>query len=174
VDAGGLGSVDVLAVHFKSNRGLPLRDAGGREIPPTTEREYAEAGLRSFVWRAAEALYVRGLVDALLAANPARHVAVAGDLNDHPGSHVVRIVTGGGASPLTRCADVIPEEGRYSTLRRGARNQIDHVLVTAGLAERIERAAFLNEELRDHSELDPEIVPTVDSDHAALVVSFRC
>src|SRR5262249_28942038 len=132
VDAPGLGAVDVLVAHFKSNRPVPLRDARGELVPPATERAFAEGHLRSLVWRAAEALFVRGLVDELLAADPAGHVAVAGDLNDRPGSHVVRIVCGGGDRALLPCADAVPEAARFSILRRGAREQIDHALVTAG------------------------------------------
>jgi predicted extracellular nuclease len=124
------------------------------------------------VWRSAEALYVRGLVDDLLAVDASRHVVVAGDLNDGPDSHVVRVVRGGGPNALVRCADAVPEAARFSILRRGQPQQIDHVLATPGLCARQKDARFLNEELRDHGELDPGLAPTVDSDHAALVVSF--
>jgi endonuclease/exonuclease/phosphatase family metal-dependent hydrolase len=173
VDAGPLGPLDVLVGHFKSNRALPLRGPGGEEIPPITSREHAEAHLRSLVWRAAEALFVRGLVDDLLAADPARNVVVAGDLNDHPQSHVVRIVSGGGPLALLPCADAIPLAARFSILRHGRPQQIDHILVTRALHERIDGARFLNGELRDHGEFgDREAPPLPDSDHAALVVSF--
>lgn len=172
VDAGALGPVDVLVAHFKSNRGMPLRDAQGGEIPPVTPRDFAEAHLRSLVWRSAEALFVRGRVDDRLAVDAARHVIVAGDLNDQPGSHVVRVVTGGGPSALLPCADAVPAARRFSIFLRGAPQQIDHLLVTPGLRARLDSARFLNEELRDHGELDPEAAPTTDSDHAPFVVSF--
>jgi endonuclease/exonuclease/phosphatase family metal-dependent hydrolase len=173
VSGGDLGPVDLLVAHFKSNRALPLRDARGREIPPVTSRQFAEAHLRSLVWRSAEALFVRGLVDDLLAVDRTRLLAVAGDLNDHPGSHVVRIVSGGGDLGLTSCADVIAPAARFSALRRGAPQQIDHILATPSLRARLASARFLNEELRDHGDRDPDADPTPDSDHAALVVSFR-
>ena len=54
-------------------------------MAPVTSRAFAEGRLRSLVWRAAEALFVRGLVDDLLAADREGHIVVAGDLNDHPG-----------------------------------------------------------------------------------------
>ena len=44
--------------------------------------------------------------------------------------------------------------------------------MTRGLAMRQVEARFLNEELRDHGGLDPDVERTVDSDHAALVASF--
>jgi endonuclease/exonuclease/phosphatase family metal-dependent hydrolase len=172
IDGGGLGRVDVLVAHFKSNRAVPLRDAAGEAIAPITSREYAEGNLRSLVWRASEALFVRGVVDGLLAESPSRHVLVAGDLNDHSGSQVVRTVTGGGPDALVRCAEIIPESERFSILRYGARQQIDHVLATQGLRARLKSARFLNEELRDHSAFTDDMPPSPDSDHAALVVSF--
>jgi endonuclease/exonuclease/phosphatase family metal-dependent hydrolase len=190
VDAGPLGAVDVLVAHFKSNRPLALREAAGdmREMPLVTARDYAEAHLRSLVWRSAEALFVRGLVDGLLAddapgadraarsadapSGDRRHVIVAGDLNDHPTSAVVRVVTGGGPLALRPCADVVPEAARFSILRYGEPQQIDHVLVTRLLRERLTAARFLNEGLRDHSDLGIDAPPHPDSDHAPLLVSF--
>jgi predicted extracellular nuclease len=171
IDAGSLGTVDVLVAHFKSNRPLPLRDGRG-EIPPVTARDHAEAHLRSNVWRSAEALFVRGIVDDLLAANPDRHVAVAGDLNDRPTSSVVRVVSGGGPFELRTCADAVPEKTRFSILHHGHPQQIDHILVTRFLRERLRDARFLNEGLRDHGALGPDAPPLPESDHAPLVVTF--
>jgi endonuclease/exonuclease/phosphatase family metal-dependent hydrolase len=173
VDARGIGPVDLLVAHFKSNRGVPLKDARGEPVALTTARSFAEAHLRSLVWRAAEALFVRGLVDELLAADPARPIVVAGDLNDHPTSHVVRIVSGGGPDALQPCAEAVPAASRFSIYLRGEPQQIDHVLVTPPLRQRLQSARFLNEALRDHGELgEGGTVPLPDSDHAALVVSF--
>ncbi len=176
VEGGPVGAVDVLCVHFKSNRALPLRDARGEPIAPQTAREHAEGTLRSLVWRAAEALFVRGVVDSLIGPDDAprddRHVVVAGDLNDHPSSVVVRVVSGGGPRALAPCAEAVPEAERYSILRNGARQQIDHVLATRALRERLHSARFLNEELRDHGDFGEMVEPLPDSDHAALVVSF--
>jgi endonuclease/exonuclease/phosphatase family metal-dependent hydrolase len=172
VAAGDLGTVDVFSLHFKSNRGLPLRDSRGEEIPPATSREFAEAHLRSLVWRSAEALFVRGLVDGVLAADATRHVAVAGDFNDHPNSHVLRVVAGGGPLELSPCASIVPEKERFSILRHGAPQQIDHVLASPLLRERLVTARFLNGALRDHGDFREATEPLPDSDHAALVVSF--
>ena len=67
IDGGSLGVVDVIVAHFKSRRWVPLRDANGQEVPPTTAQARAEAELRSLVWRAAEALCGRriGLGESL-------------------------------------------------------------------------------------------------------------
>ena len=45
------------------------------------------------------------------------------------------------------------------------------MLATPALGARATRAAFLNEELRDHGSFTDEARPSVDSDHAALVGS---
>lgn len=172
VDGGAMGPIDVLVVHFKSNRSIPLRDATGAALLPTTGRAFAEGNVRSLVCRAAEALFVRGLVDELLEGDPTRHVVVAGDLNDHAASLVVQTVAGGGAGALVRCAEKVPAAARFSILRYGAPQQIDHVLATPGLHSRVTAVRFLNEGLRDHSCFTEEMPASPDSDHAALVVSF--
>jgi endonuclease/exonuclease/phosphatase family metal-dependent hydrolase len=178
VEAPSLGEIDVLVVHFKSPLPLGLRDSSGAQMVAATPRAHAEGMLRSLVWRAAEALYTRGLVDQVLAGNPRARIAVVGDLNDVPGSPVVRAlqgdVEGAGEGKLFDCATVVEPATRFSALHRGRPTQIDHVLATASLYERRIGARFLNADLRDHAVLDPRRGEpmTVDSDHAPLVVRF--
>jgi predicted extracellular nuclease len=174
VEAEGIGPVDVLVAHFKSPRAVALRDASGREIEPRAAREAAEGMLRSLVWRAAEALHVRAIVDALLADHARALVAVVGDLNDVPGSVVVRALQGDGDGSLLDCAARVPTERRFSAIHAGARIQIDHVLASQPLYARLTAARFVNETLREHVvPADGEEHPTVDSDHAPLVVRFE-
>jgi predicted extracellular nuclease len=164
---------DAVVVHFKSPRPVALRDAAGREIEPVTARARAEGVLRSLVWRAAEALHARGIVDDLLAADPRALVAVMGDLNDLPGSPVVRALQGDGDGSLLDCASIVPIEERFSAIHAGRRIQIDHVLATAALYARLRSGRFLNAGLREHEfPPDGDEPPTVDSDHAPLVVRF--
>jgi endonuclease/exonuclease/phosphatase family metal-dependent hydrolase len=180
VDAPGMGPLDVLVVHFKSSRPVPARDATGRELPASSAHARAEASLRSLAWRAAEALHVRGLVDAVLTAQGAdARVAVAGDLNDVPDSPVLRVVRSDGAGELLDCAVRVAPEARFSTLHDGRRTQIDHVLASASLYARLQAARFLNADLREHEPVadarpggPPPPPPTIDSDHAPLVTSF--
>jgi endonuclease/exonuclease/phosphatase family metal-dependent hydrolase len=174
VEAGALGLLDLLVLHFKSNRAVPLKSVRG-DVPPVTSRDYAEGHLRTGVWRSAEALFVRGLVDDLAARAPGGHVAVAGDFNDRPGSSVVRVVSGGGPEALRSCAELIPERARFSILHDGKAQEIDHLLVTPLLRERLQTARFLNEELRDHGAYAKERTdapPLPESDHAPLVATF--
>lgn len=180
VQAGGIGAVDVFVAHFKSSRPVRAKDAAGADIAPRSARERSEGVVRSAVWRTAEALHVRGLVDATLAASasPGMHLAVVGDFNDVLDSIAVRALRSEGEGALLDCAASVPSERRFTTLHNGQRAQIDHVLATAGLHARVERAIIRNEDLREHapppvgeSDKLPE-APTVDSDHAPLVVRF--
>jgi endonuclease/exonuclease/phosphatase family metal-dependent hydrolase len=175
IDVPRMGGVDVLVAHFKSAHAVPLRDESGSEIEPKTAGDRAEGMLRTLVWRGAEALYVRGLVDDVLAAEPDARVAVVGDLNDGPSSPVVRALRGEGQGQLFDCTEGIEPAARFSILYRGGPAQIDHVLVTANLHARLAEARFLNAELRDHGPFDPAVEGafTVDSDHAPLVVRFE-
>ena len=79
---------------------------------------------------------------------------------------------GGGPLALLQCAAIIPPAARFSILRHGAPQQIDHVLASPLLRERLQSARFLNEDLRDHGDFRDSSAPLPDSDHAALVVSF--
>jgi endonuclease/exonuclease/phosphatase family metal-dependent hydrolase len=177
VEAPHVGRVHVLSAHFKSRLGVPLRDAGGAELPATTARSRSEALVRSLVWRCAEALYVRGVVDNVLGHAPAAHVVFAGDLNDVPESPVLGAVRGEGHGPeaqLFDCTSRIPAESRFSVIHEGRGVQIDHALATAELHARVAGARFANADLRDHGPFVPGVpeAPSVDSDHAPLVVRF--
>ncbi len=180
IDAGDLGTVHVLVLHFKSGRPLPLRAADGTEMEPATARERAEGALRTLVWRASEALFVRGLIDDLFATR-ADNVVVAGDYNDVPGSVALRVVAGEGETALFSAADAFSSEvpspqpwlvERFSVMHRGAKSEIDHVLMSSPLRARVQSTRFFNEGLRDHTQLDPGEPPPADSDHAPLVVRF--
>jgi endonuclease/exonuclease/phosphatase family metal-dependent hydrolase len=173
VEAVGMGAVDVLVAHFKSARPVPLRTAAGAEVEASTTRDRAEGMLRSLVWRASEALHLRGLVDRVLADRHDAHVVVVGDLNDVPDSPAVRTVRGEGPGALLDCTAGIDAAKRYSAMHGGRRTQIDHALATAGLYARLADARFFNAELRDHGADTRDAPPAVDSDHAALLVRFE-
>jgi endonuclease/exonuclease/phosphatase family metal-dependent hydrolase len=173
MNAPGLGPVDVLVVHFKSSRRVPLRDASGNEVPATTARARAEGALRSVVWRAAEALHVRGIADDVMTGAAGARLAVVGDLNDVPDSLPVRIVRGDGPAELLDCTRSIAPAARFSAFHDGPL-QIDHVLASIALHARLLDARFLNEDLGPRSPvaLDGREAPSAESDHAPLVVRF--
>jgi endonuclease/exonuclease/phosphatase (EEP) superfamily protein YafD len=146
-----------------------VSDASGREIAPRTAREAAEAQLRSLVWRAAEALHVRGLVDEILGARPDARAAVVGDFNDVPDSAVLRCLRAEGRGALADCTTGVDPSRRFSCLHGGGRVQIDHVLASESLRALLVDARFFNEGLRVHGEGD---ALAADSDHAPLLVRF--
>ena len=176
-----VGPVDVLVAHFKSSRPVGVRDASNREVLPRTAHEAAEASLRSLVWRAAEALHVRGLVDEILTARPGARVAVVGDFNDVPDSTVLRCLraeggagegpraNSGRASALADCTTGIDPARRFSCLHGDSRVQIDHVLASESLRALLVEARFFNDALRVHGAGDTF---SLDSDHAPLLVRF--
>lgn len=175
VDDEALGPVDVLTAHFKSKlpRGLEKQD--GSFVEEATAGDYASSSLRSLVLRAAEALYLRRMVDGLL--QEGRQVCVLGDLNDTLDSLPVRVVRGAerGVDPgdvLFDATGVVPPASRRSVLFGGKGEQIDHVLVSAALAPRVQRAGIQNEALRDFGPFDPEAPPAADSDHALVWVEL--
>lgn len=170
VDAGALGPVDVLVVHFKSGRGVPLRTPSGDLVLPTTARDFGEANVRAMIWRAGEALFVRGAVDALFAAGKS-NVAVMGDFNDVWDSVPVRIVRGGGPAVLHATGILIAPETRFTVLHNGDKKMIDHILLSSALRDRVESARVLNAELHDHDVALTD-APRADSDHALVVLSL--
>jgi len=173
IDAGPLGIVHALVLHFKSMRPLPFQAANGETIEPRTSREHADGELRTLVWRASEALFVRGVVDGLFTKYPDHHVVVTGDFNDVAGSTTLRIIAGEGETALESAAEIIPSQERFSIVHRERRETIDHMLLSSRLRSKMTQAHFFNENLRDHSLLEEHEYPTADSDHAPLVVRFQ-
>jgi endonuclease/exonuclease/phosphatase family metal-dependent hydrolase len=170
-DEGGV-AVDVLVAHFKSLLPMPLVRANGEAVLASTGRDLAEGFLRSLVWRSAEALFVRSLVDDVLSRDANASVLVAGDLNDGPSSVPLQVLRGKGPQALAAVAERIAEAKRFSLLHEGQPVQLDHILVTEPLLRRLKDARFLNENLRDHGPYSAQVAPSADSDHAPLVAEF--
>lgn len=124
VKVGGLAEqVTVVVAHFKSKGGI---DPEGKQFASR---------------RAAEARLVAGFVHARVAANPAAHVLVLGDLNDYVSSPPLRILTS--EAPLHDLALDVPAAERYSYIFNGQSEVLDHVLVTAGLRSRLISTGFV-------------------------------
>jgi endonuclease/exonuclease/phosphatase family metal-dependent hydrolase len=175
VETPDLGEVDVMTAHFKSNLPVLLRGADGREIPDTTPRSRAESALRSLVQRAAEAIYLRGLVDDVFKTSPDHAICVLGDLNDHADSLPVRILRGVGErskETLGAVAEMLAADRRYSCFHGNEKTLIDHVLVSERLFRAAKNYEIFNEKLRYHGPHIEPIAPTDDSDHALCVAEF--
>jgi predicted extracellular nuclease len=94
--------------------------------------------------RTAQAAIVNDYVDGLLAANPDAKVIVAGDLNEFQFEEPLQVLTGAqtyangtitgtGTAVLENLTYRLPANERYSYVFDGNAQQIDHVLVSAGL-----------------------------------------
>jgi endonuclease/exonuclease/phosphatase family metal-dependent hydrolase len=175
IESPDLGEVDVMTMHFKSNLPVSFRKADGRERPDTTPAERAESALRSLIQRAAEAIYVRSLVDGIFRASPDHAVCVLGDLNDVLDSLPVRILRGLGERSkdmLASCAELLPPDERFSCFHGNDKTQIDHILVSERLFRATRNFEIYNEALRYHGPHIEPIAPTEDSDHALCVAEF--
>ena len=175
VESPDLGEVDVMTMHFKSNLPVGFRTADGRERPDTSPAERAESALRSLIQRAAEAIYVRSLVDGAFKSSPDHAVCVLGDLNDVLDSLPIRILRGLGERAkdhLASCAEILPVAERYSCFHGNDRTQIDHILVSERLFRAVQNFEIYNEALRFHGAHIEPIAPTEDSDHALCVAEF--
>jgi endonuclease/exonuclease/phosphatase family metal-dependent hydrolase len=175
VESGALGEVDIVTAHFKSNLPAPLKRPDGSERPDTTPHEVGESAVRSLVQRAAEALFVRQLVDSIFAALPDHAICVMGDLNDYLESLPVRLVCGIDVEHrhyLRSCALALEASQRFSCFHGGRKGMIDHVLVSDRLHRALRSYEIHNEALRDHGPHVPDAAITEDSDHALCVAQF--
>jgi len=175
VEAAGLGEVDVLTAHFKSNLPAALKTADGKEVASKTPHAVGESAVRSLVQRAAEALYVRGLVDGIFEHSPDHAICVMGDLNDTLESMPVRLVRGIDTTSkhyLRAAAETLPEEGRFSCFHGGEGTLIDHVLLSERLHRALRHFEIHNENLRYHGPHVDETPLTEDSDHALCVAEL--
>jgi predicted extracellular nuclease len=153
-----------------------MKRADGTEIEDPSPRGRGEAAVRSLVQRAAEALFVRGIVDDVLHHLPDHAVCVLGDLNDRPDSLPVSIVRGAGepsAGFLRACSELVPAERRFSSFHGNLPTLIDHVLVSERLHRMARSCEIYNEELRYHGPYAEDAPPTEDSDHALCVATFE-
>lgn len=175
VESPELGEVDVMTAHFKSNLPVRKRTLAGKEIEDLSAHARAESALRSLIQRAAEAVFVRGLVDDVLRASPDHAICVLGDFNDKPESLPVRIVLGMGEptkDTLRSCAELLAPERRYSCLHGNDKTLIDHVLASERLFRAAKSFDIYNDKLRYHGPHVEPVAPTEDSDHALCVAEF--
>ena len=168
--------VDVLTAHFKSNLPKLQKRADGTDAPDVTLAAAGESAVRSLVLRAAEALWVRGLVDDIFARSPDHAICVMGDLNDTLESMPVRLVRGidtTSAHYLRAAEETVAHEQRYSCFHGNARTLIDHLLLSETLHRGLQSTSIQNEELRYHGPHTGEVPMTHDSDHALIVAAIE-
>ncbi len=175
IDAPDFGELDVFPAHFQSNLPVPLQDREGRILVDRSPKGAGESAVRSLMLRAAEALYVRSLVDAAFAEDAERRICVMGDLNDTLDSLAVRLVCGVGPTSLfalRSASELVPPEQRYSCIHARGRSLIDHILLSARLHASLRHAEIHNEALRYHGPYADGEGITEDSDHALCMAEL--
>ena len=104
--------------------------------------KYSPHGVPTDPIRIAQGTAVREEVERMRAEHPEREVVVLGDFNDTPDSKTLAALTGPKRAPtlVNTTATMVPEGERYSYVYEGHSELIDHIAVTPGLTDRIERA----------------------------------
>ena len=136
-------------------RGVRMRRTTAAGDPDAVARQVALPA--AWEQRAAEALYIRGLVDDIMKASPDHAVCVLGDLNDFEFSPSVGILKTAG---LVATVEQLPVNERYTYVFEGNSQTLDHVMVSASLASVVVTdIVHFNSEFPDQlSDHDPVVI----------------
>jgi predicted extracellular nuclease len=106
--------------------------------------KYSPHGLPTDPIRVEQATFLREQVEQLRAEHPEREVVVLGDMNDTQDSKAMKALVGPKRAPtlVNATATMVPEAERYSFIYDGKSELIDHITVTPGLVDHIERAGI--------------------------------
>lgn len=142
---------------------------------------WAEGFYLSGLKRSGQALELRLLVDELLATQPQRLIAVAGDFNAEDHETPLKIVVGApedtGNAALTAQALVVldralDQDRRWSVLHHGRPQMLDHILASHALYGHFRSIEVHNEALGDEAVAYGKHAPAAGSYHAAVVAAF--
>lgn len=150
---GATRALTLIVVHFKSPDG---GDPTGQGF----------AGRRT-----AEAQFVAGLVNRVLAQDAGASVIVLGDLNDTIGSDPLRVLTT--VAPLRELALDVPVAERYSAIEDGASAVLDHILVTPNLVGALVDVAYAHFDADYPASRAGDTTYFRVSDHDPPVARFR-
>jgi endonuclease/exonuclease/phosphatase family metal-dependent hydrolase len=174
---GGVG-LDVINLHLRAPRASAIPGEKLSSSQWRTTGGWAEGYFLSSLKRTAQALELRLLVDGILARDPERLIAVAGDFNAEDHETPVRLAVAaeeqtGNAALAARSLIVldraIPADRRWSVLHRGRPEMLDHILASQSLAGRLQGIEAHNEGLGDEALGAAAIA---GSSHAPLVAEF--
>lgn len=142
---------------------------------------WAEGFYVSGLKRAGQALELRLLVDRLLAEEPQRLVAVAGDFNCEDHETPMKIAVGAaedtGNADLAAGSLVVLDRGldhdrRWSVLHYGRPQMLDHILASRALSGAVRGVEVHNEALGDEAVAYGKKLAPAGSYHAAVVATF--
>lgn len=181
LDAGAGGRLTVVNLHLRA----PLAAAiPGQKLAPFVWKSvagWAEGFFVASLRRASQALELRLLVDRMLAEDPHRLIAVAGDFNAEDHETPLKIAvgaeedTGNGAlsaQSLVVLDRAIPVDRRWSVLHHGRPLMLDHVLASRALCARFVAIEVHNEALGDEAVSFARVENPPGSQHAAVVAEF--
>lgn len=156
----------------------------GQKIAPFCWKSvggWAEGFYLSGLKRSGQALELRLIVDGLLAADPDRLIAVAGDFNAEDHETPLKIAVGApedtGNAALTAHTLVVLDralEGdrRWSVLHHGRPQMLDHILASHALYGAFRSIEVHNEALGDEAVAYGKHATAAGSYHAPLVATF--
>jgi endonuclease/exonuclease/phosphatase family metal-dependent hydrolase len=174
-------ALDVVNVHLRAPRASPIPDGKVDSATWRTTSGWAEGYFISSLKRTAQALELRLLVDEILAREPGRLIAVAGDFNAEDHETPLRLVvasesdTGNSrlaARSLVVLDRTLPAERRYSVLHGDRREMLDHILASDAFHGHFLQIEVNNEWLADDAVARVETGAIAASSHAPLVAEF--
>ena len=160
IELPGAKSLDVINVHLRAPRASAIPGEKVDSATWLTTSGWAEGYFISSLKRTAQALELRLLVDDILARDPERLVAAAGDFNAEDHETPLRLVVAGDAdtgnsrlAPLSLLVldRTLPAERRWSVLHGGRREMLDHVLASGVLYGHFRQIEAHNEGLADEA-----------------------
>ena len=181
LDAGNGRLLTIVNLHLRA----PLAAAiAGQKLAPFVWRSvagWAEGYFLSAVRRGAQALELRFLIDRMLAEDPHRLIAIAGDFNAEDHETPMKIAvgaeedTGNGqlsAQSLVVLDRAIPADRRWSVLHHGRPQMLDHILASRTLHGYFRSIEVHNETLGDEAVGYAKVSNPPGSYHAAVVAEF--
>jgi predicted extracellular nuclease len=168
-------------LHLRASRASAIAGEKLSSSQWRTTSGWAEGFFLSSLKRTAQALELRLLVDDILARDPERLIAVAGDFNAEDHETPLRLVVAAGEETgnaalawrsLLVLDRAIPGDRRWSVLHRGRPEMLDHILASQTLYGRLRGIDVHNEALDDEALGDAETTGIAGSLHAPLVAEF--
>lgn len=181
LDAGNGRRLTVVNLHLRA----PLAAAiAGQKLASFVWRSvagWAEGYFLSAVRRGAQALELRFLIDRILAEDPHRLIAIAGDFNAEDHETPIKIAvgaqedTGNGqlsAQSLVVLDRAIASDRRWSVLHHGRPQMLDHILASRALYGCFRTIEVHNEAVGDEAVGYSKVNNPPGSYHAAVVAEF--
>ena len=146
----------LFGIHIKSRFLMYKEGVSFPESPKTlTQVDFADAIIRSEMFRLSQAKKIRELVDKVFDTNYDSQVVVLGDFNTPESGEMFKIIAGN-------------KKNRHDTLVRIAGSgTVDHILISKSLEGYVLDKKIFSEDIA------PDSPDSIGSDHASLLVEFE-